>query len=583
MSLLAFCFPDDALRLQECVRRAVETGESYELDLHVRLHNGSDAYHFAIGRALKDSEGRVVKLHGIAQDVTERRRAEEALRTTERQQRQIARKWEIERTRLIQAQAVANVGSWEVELPSLELTWSEQTHRIFETDPSRVRLTRSKFLEFAHPEDRAKVDAAYIGSLDKPSPCKVGYRIAMPDGRIKFVEERWQVFHDERGQPVRAVGACLDITERVHAGEEIRAAHQRLAYHVENSPLAIIEWDSNFRVQRWSHQAEELFGWSAEEVMGLLPTDWSFVHPDDADRREVEKIMAALLNGTEPRNFSSSRNYTKDGQTVYCEWYNSAMLGPDARLISILSLVHDITQRKQVEESLLQSERRLRALSRRLETLREEERTRISREIHDELGQTLTGIKMDLRWMEHRLDEFGDDRRVNPILDRLVATAELTDATVRTVQRIAAELRPGILDKLGLPMALQYEAAQFEQRTGIPCRVVAPGDALQLRPESATAFFRIFQEALTNVVRHSKATAVEAELRVETGGYRLEIGDNGDGITGVDLEKPASLGLLGMQERARLLGGDVLFVRRAGGGTIVTVQIPDSLTTSESA
>jgi PAS domain S-box-containing protein len=501
-------------------------------------------------------------------------RAEEALRRSERQQRQTALQLEIERARLIQAQAVANVGSWEAELPSLNVIWSEQTHRIFETDPSRFQPTRPKFREFIHPEDRAKADAAFLASLDKRSPGQMEYRIVMPDGRVKIIEERWQVFHNEQGQPVRLVGACLDVTERRRTEEQIRSAHQRLSYHVENSPLAVVEWDSNFRVQRWSHHAEELFGWRAEEVMGRLYTDWPFVHPEDEPA--VAKIIAGLLQGTEPNNFSINRNYTKDGRIVYCEWYNSALLGRDGGLVSILSLVHDVTQRKQAEEAVLQSRQQLRVLSSHVETLREEERTRISREIHDELGQMLTGIKMDLRWMENSLDEFGYDRRLNPILDKLVATAELTDATVKTVQRIAAELRPGVLDKLGLPAALQYEAAAFETRSGIPCRVLGPSDLPSMGARVSTAFFRIFQEALTNVSRHAKATAVEAEIQVEAAGYRLEIRDNGAGITPADVAKPSSLGLLGMQERARFLGGDVTLTRRPGGGTIVTVQIPNS-------
>jgi PAS domain S-box-containing protein len=500
-------------------------------------------------------------------------RTEEALRGAERKQRQIARQLEIERARLMQVQAVANVGSWEAELPDLNVIWSEQTHRIFETDPSRFHPTRAKFWEFIHPEDRAKVDAAFLASLDKRSSSKLEYRVVMPDGRVKIIEERWQAFRNEQEQPVRLVGACLDITERRQAEEQIRTAHERLSYHVENSPLAVIEWNSNFRVQRWSHHAEELFGWRAEEVLGRVYTDWPFVHPDDESAGA--KIRAGLLQGTETSNFSFNRNYTKDGRIVYCEWYNSAMRGRDGGIVSILSLVHDVTQQKLAKEAVLQSQQQLRVLSSHLETLREEERTRISREIHDELGQMLTGLKMDLRWMENRLDGFGD-ARLNPILDKLVAASELTDATVKTVQRIAAELRPGVLDKLGLLEALQYEAAEFEKRSGIPCRILGPSDLPSMRTEVSTAFFRIFQEALTNVSRHAKATAVEAEIHVEAGGYRLEIRDNGAGIPPGDLAKPSSLGLLGMQERARLLGGNVSFAPQPGGGTIVTVQIPDS-------
>lgn len=272
----------------------------------------------------------------------------------------------------------------------------------------------------------------------------------------------------------------------------------------------------------------------------------------------------------------------KGGERLHARLHAAPLRDQGGQVSGILVIMEDITEKQRSEETLRQSEQQLRALSARLETLREEERTRISREIHDELGQMLTGIKMDLRWMEDRIDDFGDDPRVNPILDKLVATAELTDATAKTVQRIAAELRPGVLDKLGLPMALQYEAAQFEERTGLPCRLELPGEVPPMRFEAATAFFRIFQEALTNVVRHAQAKAVEAELRVEAQGCRLEIRDNGRGMGNVELENPASLGLRGMQERARLVGGEVYFAARPGGGTVVTVSIPYSSTFPES-
>lgn len=247
-------------------------------------------------------------------------------------------------------------------------------------------------------------------------------------------------------------------------------------------------------------------------------------------------------------------------------------LGPVVR--RALKEAEQQRQRREAEASLARSEQQLRALTARLENLREEERSRIAREIHDELGQMLTGIKMDLRWIERRLEDFGEDRRVNPVLERLVETTELVDATVKTVQRIAAELRPGILDKLGLPMALQYEASEFEKRSGLPCRLTLPPTEPPLRPEAATALFRIFQEALTNVARHAEATRVEIEFRLEDQDGRLEIKDNGKGMSDMDLANPKSLGLLGMQERARALGGCVAFAPRPGGGTVVRVHIP---------
>ena len=312
----------------------------------------------------------------------------------------------------------------------------------------------------------------------------------------------------------------------------------------------------------------QLLGLSKEALVGQEIWELGFFKDIVANHDHFKQLQEAEYIRYDDKPLEAA-----DGRRIDVEFVSNVYRVNDRKVIQCN--IRDISERKQAVEALRQSREQLRKLSARLETLREEERTRISREIHDELGQMLTGIKMDLRWMEHRLDDFGDDRRVNPILDKLIAAAELTDATAKTVQRIAAELRPGILDKLGLPMALQYEGAQFKERTGTACQLVLPAAWSPLPPEAATAFFRIFQEALTNVTRHAQATAVEVELRAEAEACRLEIRDNGRGVTGANLANAKSLGLLGMQERAHLLGGEVTFTLRPGGGTVVTVRIPN--------
>jgi PAS domain S-box-containing protein len=175
----------------------------------------------------------------IVQDITERRLAEEALRTSEQRQYKIAKQLEAERARLIEAQAVAKVGSWEIELPSLEITWSEQTHQIFEADPSHFQLRRPDFVEFIHPEDRAKVDAAFQASLDKGAPSDVEYRIVMADGRVKVLEEQWRVFRDEQGRPIRLMGTCRDVTEEKHAEEALRRSEENYRIFVSKSSEGI--------------------------------------------------------------------------------------------------------------------------------------------------------------------------------------------------------------------------------------------------------------------------------------------------------------------------------------------------------
>jgi signal transduction histidine kinase len=216
----------------------------------------------------------------------------------------------------------------------------------------------------------------------------------------------------------------------------------------------------------------------------------------------------------------------------------------------------------------------LRALLARLQRLREEERTRIAREVHDVLGQMLTGLKMDMAWCERRFPRIADEPLRQTLQEKLAGTSRLLDAMIDSVQKISRELRPSVLDNIGLGAALEFEARQFQERTGIICKVSVPSETSSLEPDRATGMFRAFQEMMTNVARHARATRVSIALTQTGSGVTLEVKDNGRGIRKEELAHANSLGLLGMKERASLLGGKMEFRGEAGAGTTVTLTIP---------
>jgi signal transduction histidine kinase len=226
-------------------------------------------------------------------------------------------------------------------------------------------------------------------------------------------------------------------------------------------------------------------------------------------------------------------------------------------------------ERRCAEERLRRSHEQLRSLTSYLQHVREEERTRIAREVHDELGQALTRLKMDLSWLAGRLPRDGRSLR-----NRAKQMSDHIDATIQMVRRISTELRPAILDGLGLAAAIEWQANEFQLRTKIECTVTIMVEETLWDEDFTTVYFRIFQETLTNIIRHAEATLVEVRLVEEDGRLVLTVADNGRGITEEEISNTRSIGLVGMRERAALLGGEVTFRGRPGEGTTVTVRIP---------
>lgn len=267
----------------------------------------------------------------------------------------------------------------------------------------------------------------------------------------------------------------------------------------------------------------------------------------------------------------------KNGATDYVLKHRMVRLVPSVH--RALREAQERRERRRAEKQLRESHEQLRALSVYLQRVREEERTRIAREVHDELGQALTSCKLDLSIIASRLP-----RNLKPLIEKAKALSAHMDSTIQTVRRISTELRPGILDHLGLVAALEWQANEFQNRTGIRCDVHTNLHEAALDVNLATTFFRIFQETLTNIIRHAGATQVSVHLKEDDGQIVMDVKDNGRGIGLEEISNTSSLGLLGMKERAALLGGAFkIGPVRGGHGTRVTVSIPTPKMVSEEA
>jgi signal transduction histidine kinase len=260
---------------------------------------------------------------------------------------------------------------------------------------------------------------------------------------------------------------------------------------------------------------------------------------------------------------------TKEGQRHDVLLSVGAVRDRDGEILYSISVQRDITERKRVEEALKQSHDQLRRLSAHLQSVREEEKGEMAREIHDELGQRLTALQLDLAWLNKRLPD-----KSEPLEKKMVSMNDLLSSTSQLVDKISASLRPGILDDLGLVPAIEWQVEQFQDTAGIPCELVITPEDFTLDRERSTAIFRILQESLTNVARHAEATNVRITVARTVDRIALEVVDNGKGITEEQISQSTSLGLVGMQERMYTWDGEFKISGRPGKGTTVSVKIP---------
>jgi PAS domain S-box-containing protein len=376
---------------------------------------------------------------------------------------------------------------------------------------------------------------------------------------------------DNTGNVTGVVLTFRDVSERQRAQQALQESEERFRVLVEGvQDYAIFMVDLAGRVTSWNAGAERLLGYRSDEIQGA-PLSRFFTPHDVRRGRPAQDLLLARRQG---RVEDEGWRVRKDGSRFQANVIITALHDDQGRLLGFAQVTRDITGLKQAEKELTDSREQLRALAAYLQSVREKERTRIAREVHDELGQALTGLKIDLAWLEKKLAEASHVPALRTVRQMTRKMPEVVDEIISTIRKIATELRPGVLDDLGLEAAIEWLVQDFQKRTDIKCEFVSELKDIPLSRERATAAFRIFQETLTNIARHAQATRVKIRLAASHGTLILDVQDNGKGVTSRDLSGAKSLGLLGMRERAMMLDGQLTIVGRRGKGTSVGLRIP---------
>ncbi len=391
----------------------------------------------------------------------------------------------------------------------------------------------------------------------------------------------------EKGNIVAAVAAFRDITEGNKLEAALRQSEERFRLAMLGATDGL--WDRNLQTDEiyYSPRWKSMLGYADEELENHIDTWKRLLHPDD--KESTLSLVRDFIEGRADKYEVEFRLRHKDGRYIDILSRGSLIRSAGGKALRLIGTHVDLTELKKAEKEirdlnrelekrviertseLNKSNEQLRNLAAHLQSVREEERTKIAREIHDELGQALSAQKMELSWFR---EKYGDH---TPIFDKAGAMLEALNATIRSVRRICTALRPSILDDFGLIEAMKWQANEFQARTRIECVVDSVPEEFEVDKDRSTALFRIFQEALTNVLKHARATKVTAILTKGADNITLEVIDNGRGITDEQLSKPQSFGLMGMRERVYPRGGKVEINGYTNRGTSVKVSIPHSV------
>ncbi len=558
---LSIVHPEDRDRVHAYHGNLLRGTAHGEVEFRIIWPDGSVHWVVSKARTYLNAAGEAARVTGVNLDVTHLREAEQARRESEQRYSDLFRTMD---------QAVLYL-----DRKGLILSANPAADKLYGLSIKEMRGRHPTVLRPATREDGTPV------SWDE-HPMMVALRTGSEvHGFVHGVrnaqtgEPRWistdviPRFRAGEAKPCEVQVVNQDLTAQVEAAARLRAAEERSRLLIQHGMEVIGVIDAAATILYVSPSVERVFGYPPDLLIGTNAAE--HLHPDD--QQAVWESLQSILHS--PPTVAAPlhiRLRNRDGEWRSVESTATNCLHVEG-LRGIVVNLRDITERQHYEEQLHISHDQLRQLAARVESAREEERARLSREVHDEIGQMLSVLKLDLETLasQHRPRAAQARRAFDK---RVAALVRGINLSMNTVRRIAAELRPAVFEDLGLAAALTWQLQEFESRTGIRCRRRGLSHTAGLAAEPSLAVFRIFQEILTNVIRHARATTLAVAVEPDPDWFTLRVSDNGKGFDPKLLSPSRSLGLLSMRERAGLHSGTVEWSGRRNGGTTVTVRLP---------
>jgi len=504
---------------------------------------------------LRDKEGKITGVMGIGRDITVRKHAEDALKKNE--------------SFLKEAQAIAQLGTYTLDFITRKWSSSDVLDSILGI-PSDYDKTFDGWTSLIHPEyQNSTID--YL--IDKVIGDKARFDKSFKIIRYQDKKERWvhclgEPAFDNENQPIQLIGTIQDITERKLAADALRQSEELHRSILNSSPDAIVVIEMDGRIRMVSPAAITLYGCSSDRLLGC--NMFQFIAPEDRERAQSNSLL--MYNGY--LGVIEYRILREDGSLFFAEVNGDIIWGDDHQPESMVFIIRDITDSKKTAEALKSSQLELKEFASHLQRVREEERIQLAREIHDELGQILIAIKIDLGMMKQKVLKSIKAVDAENILTNFDNLFGLVDNTLKTTRKIMTDLRPEVLYLVGFVEAVKLYVNNYKERHQIACLFENDISSFELNSQQSVALYRILQESLTNIAKHAKATKVRIKLDIEEDKLIMKVTDNGIGFKTSQRNKPNSYGLLGMKERVYLLDGELQISSQPGEGTTIHVEIP---------